>query len=239
VQYGTPFDPLERLREAIEERTQAQKTYNQEWEIADSLIVLPEAFNAPYPKAADQPVREFLEALRGLAAARQVIFVTGILEGRRNSAYLIDGESVQPMCHKVGDDQTGCYDPRTESPDPCNPITFKNACVGALICMDAVEEDPRQPRVGDRRRGFLQRLGGGDGVKIICVPAMFTTPRILDAQAFRMQVPDYWYVASDREWNGPSFIAHVTPNQPDSYSGAKLVCSTSPEGNTVKLQNLS
>lgn len=236
VNFGNPFNPVARLRDAIEERIREDQSHDEEWDIGDSLIVLPEAFNAPYPTAPDQPVREFLDALRELAAAGKVIFVTGVLDGRRNSAYLIDGDSAQMMCHKVGDDTMGCYDPRTENPDPHNPITLGNACVGALICMDAVEEDPR---VGDRRKGFLQRLGGGKGVKIICVSSSFTTPRILDAQAFRAHVPDYWYVSADRGYNGSSFVAHVTPDQPANYIGARRVCSTSPEGNTVKLSNLS
>src|ERR1035441_8740316 len=64
--------------------------------------------------APETPIR----AIRSHSAMRS--------ENRRNSAYLIDAKVATLMCHKIGEDGTGNYDPCTGNPDPCNPITFSN-----------------------------------------------------------------------------------------------------------------
>jgi hypothetical protein len=66
--------------------------------------VLPEAFNIDEYDSTSKlalPTDEFLAALRLLAEEHQIVFVAGILDGRRNSAYLIDPKLPHVMCHKV------------------------------------------------------------------------------------------------------------------------------------------
>jgi predicted amidohydrolase len=170
-------DPLAMLSNAIEEKIKEEKERDDKWDIRNSLIVLPEALNIGWYGIQSvlpaRPAQEFLEALRAEAEKYQVVFVVGVLEGRRNSAYMVDGKVAHLMCHKIGEDRTFIYDPCTGDPDPCNPIEFcGGVCVGALICMDA-DDDTERPRIARRQTEFLGRLGAFNGTKIVCVPARF------------------------------------------------------------------
>jgi predicted amidohydrolase len=173
VDFSAPASPVTRLRKTINDRINEEKGRDPGWTIANSLIVFPEAFNIDEygSRSPAVPADEFLAALRLLAEEHQIVFVAGILDGRRNSAYIIDAKLPHLMCHKVGDDRTGVDDPCTGDPDPCNPVTFSNACVGALICMDATSNNDRS--IGHRRARLLKRLKAGEGSKIICVPSRF------------------------------------------------------------------
>lgn len=207
----TSANPVTKLGEAITERLQTEREKDEKWDISNSLIVLPEAFNIGryHPQSVpQQSTQEFIEGLRELAATHQVISVAGILEGRRNSAYLIDAKVAHLMCHKIGEDLTGIYDPCTGDPDPCNPVHFRNDdCVGALICMDA--DDVDQPHIKRRQKDFLKRLSAYGGRKIVCVPARFSFPRQrLDCFS---KMTDSWYVVAqgcaNRGTGEGSFVA--------------------------------
>jgi len=200
VEFEPPFDPIATLGKALDERIREERRIDASFSISNSLIVLPEAFNIgkyesrPLP---GEPAEEFLGALRGLAAEHSVTFVTGVLEGRRNSAYFVNSKVAKLMCHKIGDDLTGFYDPCTTDPDPANPITFNNACIGALICMDSTNGDNQL--VMERRKSFLRRFNSRDCYQVLCVPSRFRWegPSLLTCLP---QMPNLLYVVADGAW---------------------------------------
>lgn len=168
--------PIEALTKALAKAKQTDSG-----SLGNSLIVLPEAFNlGEYAPQANtvHSVTDFFNSLQELADQNKIRFITGDLQNRSNSAHLVDSTGSYLMCHKVGDDRTGIYDPCTGNADPRNPIEFENAAVGVLICMDAAADDSAQPHVERRLHGFLRRLNSLCGQKIICVPARFTQPRL-------------------------------------------------------------
>jgi predicted amidohydrolase len=216
--------------------------------ISNSLIVLPEAFNCgSYRSHAELlPAQEILENLRcKLAGPLRITFVVGVLEpcrtwlghdGKRNSAYWVDANGTQLMCHKMGDDGKKLYDPCARNPDPRNPIACANARVCALICMDATDEttDNSGLHIQQHRKQLLADLNAGEGHKIVCVPARFnsTWP---DPSKLLSVLPDYWYVAADGQHNGHSLISHER-----SGGSSRTPIKPAPgEGNTVKLWPLS
>lgn len=217
IDFGTPVNAIAKLRDAIGERVGEERQRDSTWDIGNSLIVLPEAFNfwAYHSQSVPEQSPQFLEALVKLAEEHRVIFVAGILEGRRNSAYLIDEEGAQLMCHKIGDDRTCIYDPCTGNPDPCNPIRFRNASVGALICIDAVPEDvPQQPHIERRLDELLGRLSEPQTEwKIVCVPARFRSSPRQHLDRFS-KMKDCWYVVAQGCYKraGPSFAADCAHN---------------------------
>jgi len=214
--FGTPADAVAKLTIAIEKRILEGKESDPAWDVGNSLIVLPEAFNfRDYNShGAAEPPGPFLASLSELAGKHGLLFVTGLLDGRRNVAYLVDGSGAQLMCHKIGEDGTGFYDPYTGQPDPCNPITFHNACVGALICIDAADDDGTQPHIRKRLEGFLERLSASQAKhKIVCVPARFIHPRSYLEPFAKME--DGWYVVAQGKFTfgkGPSFVAECGHN---------------------------
>ncbi|MGO9254767.1 MAG: hypothetical protein ACLQU1_00465 [Bryobacteraceae bacterium] len=202
------------LRDAITKRVQGEKHRDPAWDIRNSLIVLPEAFNLgeydPRSKPG-QPLPQFLDDLRAIAAEHAVMFVTGVVENRRNSAYLIDGQCAQLMCYKIGEDDTKIYDPCTGDPDPFNPIAFSNACVGALICLDAAADQSFQPCLKKRLDRFWKRLRAHEAKrKIICVPGRFLYPRRSLLVGLSL-TEDCWYIVAQGHYelvgHGGSFIA--------------------------------
>lgn len=92
-------------------------------DVADSLVVLPEAFNLgrPYGTEQEKPSayeRDSLVAeLQERSRQQRIIFVAGLLdpvpagERPRSSAYLIDGEGCHPICHKCTSDGKRHYRP--------------------------------------------------------------------------------------------------------------------------------
>jgi hypothetical protein len=118
--------------------------------------VLPEAFNNGeiyYDQPCLQPLIRADDTLRCLAAIareRDLIFVAGLLDPPRNSAYLIDNGRPRLMGHK----QPHC--------DIDNPIEISYACIGALICSDA----------RDNYRAVTDKTDKSTRAhKVICIPA--------------------------------------------------------------------
>jgi hypothetical protein len=116
---------------------------------ARSLLVLPELFNLtesyyPFGKFRTTPppsiaLDESLNTLGRLAAAHRTIIVCSLLADGLNAAYYIPpDESPRCMCHKMNDDQSKNYE-ATNLPDANNPLERDGACIGALICLDALE----------------------------------------------------------------------------------------------------
>jgi predicted amidohydrolase len=200
VDTGRP-GPIAKLQEVIEKKVARERTNDPEWRIANSLIVLPEAFNlGEYCKeSTPAPPQEFLAALQRLADRWQITFVAGVLDGRLNSASIIDGRNAEVMSYKTGDDLTGVYDPYTGDADPCNPIDFVNASVGTLICMDADDASRSHHQ-------FFERLKERHGHKIVCIPGRFNYAR----KPFDFsELKEGWYIVAQGRFSHEmgSFIA--------------------------------
>jgi predicted amidohydrolase len=204
-------EPIPALRAAVEK----ERATHPRRDISHSLIVLPEAFNFGHTYDSGEPTlpaHKILGGLRRLAGLRGLAFVAGILKSRSNSAYWVDECGWKLMCHKVGDDRKGIYEPRIQDPDIRNPIPCGGTYVGALICIDATEDDSN---CTPRRQVFLQRLTRRDGgIKIVCIPARFhqTIPKPL---SLLPGVRNCWYVvANGQQSQGGlgSFIADSDDN---------------------------
>jgi hypothetical protein len=151
-------------------------------DVSGSLIVLPEAFNLGVPYYGDTgvlgrakiPLGGALENLQGIAKDRAVAFVAGLLGKQHNSAYWIGQKGHELLCHKMGDDRTGHYLPWSgkEGSDGCNPLEFENACLAALICLDAVECPQETQAARERRENLMRHVKQcGRPHRILCVPA--------------------------------------------------------------------
>lgn len=74
------------------------------------------------------------------------------------------------MCHKMGDDRTGNYLPH-EGSDIYNPVESDIACVGALICLDALECREETDAARERRENLLHNLKECNRpYRILCIP---------------------------------------------------------------------
>ena len=127
---------------------------------------------AARPEGAKIPLVLALKELREIASQWCITFVAGLLGEQYNSAYWIDYRGTpELMCHKMIDDRTGHYLPwgGGEGRDGKNPIEAEDACVGTLICADALEETP----AARERRGNLVRhvKQCSRPHRILCVPA--------------------------------------------------------------------
>jgi predicted amidohydrolase len=112
-------------------------------DIRNSLIVLPEAFNngkVYYDTPCQEPRLSTPCALKQLATISkklELVFVAGLLDPPHNSAYLIDSDCPRLMGYKREQDPSGNYEPCQANGGIDNPIEYQDACIGALICLDA------------------------------------------------------------------------------------------------------
>jgi predicted amidohydrolase len=164
--------------------------------VADSLIVLPEAFNIrkPYfdPKLPDISPNIFAELAR-ISKARECAFVTGTIVDDTpgvnppySSGCLIDGSLSKPLllCRKLGRDNSEASRPsnqwsanytRWTGPEWCRPMLHRGIAVAAMICMDAHYEqdtDGTYERFRRRCELFMEQLQQiGSPYKVIAIPA--------------------------------------------------------------------
>lgn len=189
-------DPIGSLRSKLCESTKDR--------LAESLIVLPEAFNFPGDywdsnnKA--QLVPNVKDALEKIALHFNVAFVVGLIDSdARSSAYLIDGhDRPKLICCKVANDKLGRYKPCTDNDAATNPVPYKGSCVAALICNDASNGR-------DRRRALMERMDAlASTSRILCIPACdTTTPRDQFLQDSRSKT---LVMANSYPYNCGSFI---------------------------------
>jgi hypothetical protein len=152
-------------------------------EISGSLIVLPEAFNLgePYYPLAGAlnarrdpkiPLDQALKKLHDWAIKYVVVFVAGLLHKPFSSAYWVDPDNPPTlMCHKMGEDSSGTYI-GGDGHDFNNPIARYGACVGALICFDAIECLEETASARRRRENLITEIKKEDGLyKVVCIPA--------------------------------------------------------------------
>ena len=145
---------------------------NNEEDIRNSLIVLPEGFNVGkfYKDAGACDYNPTcLSQLAEISAQFNMVFIVGLIINHANlfrkpysSGYLIDGSYTKLICHKAGDDGTQNYVPCPSNCDVHNPIRYKKACIAILICMD-VEDHPRC-------QALMNRVDSTDSdLKIVCI----------------------------------------------------------------------
>jgi predicted amidohydrolase len=155
-------DPVQALQKAIDDKGGTVV-------VADSLIVLPEAFNLTehYDAATVAHVKPSVEAsLKSIALAGRIAFVVGLLRpnclGRKcSTAYLITGsEPAFLLSQKVH------LDSSRDLYEPCDPIDqvkeYGGATIAALICMDFESDNDRRKRIVDCLRNRQ--------CPILCVP---------------------------------------------------------------------
>lgn len=169
-------DPIGSLRTELERKGARH-------DISGSLIVIPEAFNlgGPYygstgkPGCAKIPLVLALKELGEIARQWRIAFVVGLLGEQYNSAYWVDHRAESEwMCYKMGDDRRGHYIPWSdrEGADGCNPLEFEDACVAALVCLDAVECPEETQAAHERRENLVRHVKQSSRpCKILCVPA--------------------------------------------------------------------
>jgi predicted amidohydrolase len=148
-----------------------------------SLLVLPELFNLkePYwpekPRARAErpkcfPAKDSLLALQDLATAHNTTFICSLLADGFNEAYCVEpNSSVTLMCRKMNDDGSGNYTASVLC-DPNNPLERDGMCIGALICLDALDCREETPDARGRRNRLLDTIcGSRQQHRILCVPA--------------------------------------------------------------------
>ena len=158
-------NPIRSLEAALDDTKKRE-------EISDSLIVLPEGFNickfykAPGTCNYDPGITE---ELKNLSKRCHISFVAGLIirqtDGPNppyNGAYLIDGSDCEWMSYKLGNDETENYTVYPSNRPNFKVITNRDFCMGALLCMDALEYWKGVVDIIDKKVC---------GNKIICIPA--------------------------------------------------------------------
>ncbi len=163
---------------ALRKQLEAQRK-----DVADSLIVLPEAFNiGSYWRARNESDYDpkILEDLEAVAAEYRCVLVCGLtirdvtgpqpLEPPFTSVYLVDGKlEATLLCRKFCNDQTKNYTPSEGRIDFLETLEADGMVIGALICMDAclgvsaVMDRQDRIRSGINTRCHLH--------KVVCIPA--------------------------------------------------------------------
>ncbi len=148
-----------------------------------SLVVLPELFNLTEPYYPQESAfrtippkfvshKDSLSALEGLATAHKTIFICSLLADGFNAAYCVEPDLPPTlMCRKINDDGSNNYIATTMS-DSCNPRYLGDTCVGALVCLDALECREEAPEARSRRQRLLAAIRAShQPQKLLCVPA--------------------------------------------------------------------
>jgi predicted amidohydrolase len=151
--------------------------------VANSLIVVPEAFNIKtYYKASGHFDHDHDPAvasgLQGLSKDFAVTFVAGLIRKEPggptppyNSAYLIDEFCSILMCRKKEPDTYGDPELRytlcKKNCDPENPTWHSGVCLASVICVDVHDHG--------RPESVIAKFPES-GPKIVCIPACMGTP---------------------------------------------------------------
>ena len=171
-------DPIGELSKAIERWEKSEAA-----DIQGSLVVLPESFNLGREHGGgaagterSQPsfdARCVLQLLTTIAKARDMAFVVALIDAPLNSAHFVDGMEPRLICRKIMGDGSGEYEPYTGEPNEKNPYDAGDIWVGALICMDALEQPAACKTCNAQRITVLSKLSALASGKpaVVCVPA--------------------------------------------------------------------
>jgi hypothetical protein len=153
-------DPVGSLEAEIKKRKKL--------ELADTLLVLPEAFNVRggYYNMSPELDLNARDQLQTISAERGIVFVAGIIDriGGSNSAYLIDGREIPELLTRKRAPGLPLYTPCETVED--NFIRCRGVGITALICDDAAYA------YGD---GLMQTVSRVRHLKmkhsVLCIPA--------------------------------------------------------------------
>jgi predicted amidohydrolase len=159
-------DPVRSLEEEVAKHSTSA--------LKDSVIVLPEAFNARGGLYQSDPDLHphALTRLQALSAKRGIVFVAGLIEwiGGPNSAFLIDGNSVPVLLSRK---RCGSWDSvyKAWSQDETSAAGIGGIAITALVCDDA----GRAVHSEDERGDVLSRVRQLNAVcNVLCIPAFMT-----------------------------------------------------------------
>jgi hypothetical protein len=174
-------DPLGELTKCLEKHSRSS--------IRNSLIVLPEGFNlgrqynvelCEAGVTREKPRFDaacMLQFLGGIAVTREISFVVGVIDEHRFSCgYYVDGQEPRQMCRKINPDGSREYKACEKNCHGENPVSVGEVCVGTLICMDAVEQNPDnnpsnfKTAANERRKRLLCDLDWSQR-SVLCIPA--------------------------------------------------------------------
>lgn len=173
--FEQPIDALRKELEALRR------------DIADSLIVLPEAFNiGDYwrPRQESDYDPKILDSLSRIAAEYRCVLIAGLTiretDGPQppdppfTSVYLIDGKpEATLLCRKFCNDKTQNYTPSEGRLDFLETVEADGLVVGALVCMDAGLGEPPVMERQDRIRSGINAHSAP--LKLVCIPARMGT----------------------------------------------------------------
>lgn len=188
-------------------------------DVADSLVVLPEAFNfGKHYRAGGRYLHDpdsIRDELKVVAGEFSVTFVVSLLRRGRdtsidNVALIIRSDEVRPVCKKTLNDGTGNYTPCSHNCDIENPLILDGCAIGVSICMD-VDDHARFRTIVEATEivSAAQRF--------ICVPAAmsnscyFNGGRLGYRLMLRPQSADNTHV----------ILANSDPNGPSSFITSK------------------
>lgn len=193
-------------------------------ELADSLIVLPEAFDARggyynLPVKLDDAARARLQAL---SLNRGIAFVVSLIERVKgyNSAYLINGTGTPSLLSRKRSGGRACL----YRPCPTGQrvaILCRGIAITAFVCEDSIWTEDKERSI----RSEIEKLGSRRIV--LCIPACMDMTDSLD-RAKRWAKASTVVVANGL-YNQPSVILH---------DGYELTSDTHLTGNQIKLCNL-
>ena len=184
------------------------RAFQQTSDVANALVVLPEAFNiGKYYRDGGQCDYNgsALQTLQSVAAERSVTFIAGMIVEEANgpmppfsSAFLIDVSGSKLICRKHGDDGYMDYTPFSGAPDASNPVQCGRVSIAAILCMDCVDPQIIQP--------IEALLSEAQGPKIVCIPACMNN--VYRDEAIAELWPNHHVVLANSDPLGcPNFIS--------------------------------
>ena len=148
--------------------------------MSGTILVLPEAFNLESYDLRSN-IREYPRMLSDLQQVSEdfdIVIVAGLIipspthhEKPYSSAYLIDANGAELMCHKMLQDSQGPYRPCQTGCDGHNAVKYLNVALCCLVCMDAYER--HAPAQQERLRLLKEKMDKLTEVeyRLMCVPA--------------------------------------------------------------------
>lgn len=191
--------PLESLRISIQEAGGKAA-------LKDSLVVLPEAFNilTKYESSSGTSDTDpiVISRLKDLAEEFELAFVAGLIVKEPtapglapSSAYIIHSSCCALLSRKMGRDDMAdvAYAPVTDGHD-C-PVILGQACIAALICMDATALPSLQTNNRARHAALRDRMAKlGSTCPIFCVPAY---TKYFSTTGIATEWPDFHFVLAN------------------------------------------
>jgi hypothetical protein len=156
--------PIEQLTQALDESPAP----------ADTLLVLPEAFNIKGEYSDTDHDRTILCSLIELSKRYNIAFMAGLMEGaqapdRFNGGYLIDSDTVALLTYKRCNDSKGGYTVKKYF----EPKVYRGITLACLICADSYSDASCSNM--EFHKEIKQRFTKAEDGTVLCVPAHLQT----------------------------------------------------------------